>query len=155
MNQSLFQLLPESFWGTLKQITFETGQIICEEGALGLEMYIILSGQVLVCKQVEGQIDTVVGRFGPGESFGEFALFDQSPRSATVQAEAPTQLLVFSRQDLETLIEENPTLAARLMLALMDEMSVRLRSTNEQLSQSIRWGLQSKGYDLDLEQALN
>ncbi len=155
MGKSLFQHLPEQFWGTLKETTFNSGQIICEEGDPGQEMYIILSGSVLVCKQVEGQIDTVVARFGPGDCFGEFALFDQSPRSATVQAEEVTQLLVFSRHDLELLIETAPQMAAQFMLVLMDELSERLRNTNEQLSQSIRWGLQARGYDLASEQGLN
>jgi CRP-like cAMP-binding protein len=155
MSKSLFQQLPESIWGTLKGKNFQAGDVICEEGQPGLEMYIILSGSVLVCKQIEGQIDTVVARFGPGDSFGEFALFDQSPRSATVQAEEPTQLLIFSREDLNNMIDNDPKQAAQFMLILMDEMAERFRSTNEQLSQSIRWGLQARGYDLDLEQALN
>lgn len=153
VSKSLFQHLPEVLWGTLDARTFTTGQVICAEGAPGQEMYIILSGSVLVCKQIEGQLDTVVARFGPGECFGEFALFDQAPRSATVQAETDTQLLLFSRPELERLIKEDPQLAAQFMLILMDEMADRLRSTNEQLSQSIRWGLQARGYELD--QGLN
>ncbi|WP_287129716.1 cyclic nucleotide-binding domain-containing protein [Candidatus Cyanaurora vandensis] len=153
MSKSLFQQLPEVLWGTLVSKTFAAGEVICEEGTPGQAMYIILAGGVVVCKRIEGELDTVVARFGPGECFGEFALFDQAPRSATVQAEHETRLLVFSRRDLEDLITQNPQLAARFMLVLMDELTDRLRSTNEQLSQSIRWGLQSRGYEL--EQGLN
>jgi len=155
MTQSFFQRLPESLWGTLQSKTFRTGQVICEEGDEGKEMYIILTGRVVVCKHIEGQMDTVVARFGPGECFGEFALFDRAPRSATVQAEEATQLLIFTRKDLEKLVDDHPQRAAEFLLVLMDEMADRLRNTNQQLSQSIRWGLQARGYELEFDTALN
>jgi len=148
---SLYETLPANFRGQLVEKSFEVDQVICEEGALGQEMYFILKGAVIVCKQIEGKLDTVIARFGPGEYFGEFALFDSEPRSATVQAEEPTVLLPFSRADLERLINSEPRQGAEFLLQMMDGMTERLRTTNERLSQSIRWGLQAKGYELEEE----
>jgi CRP/FNR family transcriptional regulator, cyclic AMP receptor protein len=149
MIKTLFQSLPIQAWSSLEQRSYGPGDVICHEGDLGNEMFIIHSGKVLVCKAVESQIETVLARFGPGECFGEFSLFDNAPRSATVQAEEATELLVFTRSNLETLIEKDPTLAANFLLVILDEIAHRVRSTNEQLNEAIRWGLQARGYDTE------
>ncbi len=153
MIKTLFQSLPIQAWSSLEQRSYGPGDVICHEGDLGNEMFIIHSGKVLVCKAVESQIETVLARFGPGECFGEFSLFDNAPRSATVQAEEATELLVFTRSNLETLIEKDPTLAANFLLVILDEIAHRVRSTNEQLNEAIRWGLQARGYDSEEQES--
>jgi CRP-like cAMP-binding protein len=138
MIKTLFQSLPIQAWSSLEQRSYSPGDVICHEGDLGNEMFIIHSGKVLVCKAVESQIETV---------------FDNAPRSATVQAEEATELLVFTRSNLETLIEKDPTLAANFLLVILDEIAHRIRSTNEQLNEAIRWGLQAQGYDSEEQES--
>jgi CRP-like cAMP-binding protein len=155
MTKTLFHSLPIQAWSSLEYRSYAPGDVICHEGELGNEMFIISSGKVLVCKAIESQIETVLARFGPGECFGEFSLFDNAPRSATVQAEEVTELLVFKRSDLEILIQKDPTLAANFLLVMLDEIAHRIRSTNEQLNEAIRWGLQARGYSTDSEEIEN
>jgi CRP/FNR family transcriptional regulator, cyclic AMP receptor protein len=151
MIKTLFHSLPIQAWSSLEHRSYGPGDVICHEGELSNEMFIISSGKVLVCKAIESQIETVLARFGPGECFGEFSLFDNAPRSATVQAEEATELLVFNRSDLEVVIQKDPTLAANFLLVMLDEIAQRVRSTNEQLNEAIRWGLQARGYSADPE----
>jgi CRP/FNR family transcriptional regulator, cyclic AMP receptor protein len=153
MEKSLYETLPEAFRAQLQEKDYAADEVICAEGEEGQDMYFILSGAVIVCKQIEGKLDTVIAQFGPGEYFGEFALFDQSPRSATVQAEESSRLVVLNRADLERLIEENAPGAAQFLLMMLDSLTGRLRTTNERLSQSIRWGLQIQGYELEDEES--
>jgi CRP-like cAMP-binding protein len=151
MTKILFHSLPIQAWSSLEHRFYHPGDVICHEGELSNEMFIISSGKVLVCKTIESQLETVLARFGPGECFGEFSLFDSAPRSATVQAEEATELLVFKRSDLEMVIQKDPTLAANFLLVLLDEIAQRVRSTNEQLNEAIRWGLQARGHSADPE----
>ena len=69
----------------------------------------------------------------PGVHFGEMALVDQSPRSATVRARDATRVLVIGRKQFYTLIRKEPVLAVKLLWSFVQVLSHRLRETNEQL----------------------
>lgn len=109
--------------------SYETGTHILKEGESGEELYIVLAGKVSVSRGGTEIVD-----LHPGVHFGEMALVDQSPRSATITAKEPTRLLVVQRRSFYTLIRKEPVLAVKLLWSFVQVLSRRLRETNEQLS---------------------
>lgn len=109
--------------------SYEPGQPVIEEGSEGDEFYIILQGEVEVVKS--GRPLTVLG---PGVHFGEMALVDHSPRSATVRARESTRLMTLSRTSFYHLVRAEPVLSSKLLWSFVQVLSHRLRTTNEALS---------------------
>ncbi|MCC7071059.1 MAG: cyclic nucleotide-binding domain-containing protein [Deltaproteobacteria bacterium] len=118
--------------------TYEGGTPIIKEAENGEELYIILAGRVVVSRGSQEIVE-----LHPGVHFGEMALVDQSPRSATVTAKDPTRLLVVQRRSFYTLIRKEPVLAVKLLWSFVQVLSRRLRETNEQLS-GVRSALESR-----------
>lgn len=118
--------------------TYEAGAEIIKEGDSGEELYVILAGKVLVSRAAQEIVE-----LHPGVHFGEMALVDQSPRSATVTARDATRLLVVQRRSFYTLIRKEPVLAVKLLWSFVQVLSRRLRETNEQLS-GARTALESR-----------
>lgn len=109
--------------------SYDAGATILKEGDTGEELYIVLAGRVSVSRGGQEIVD-----LHPGVHFGEMALVDQSPRSATIVAKDPTRLLVVERRSFYTLIRKEPVLAVKLLWSFVQVLSRRLRETNEQLS---------------------
>jgi signal transduction histidine kinase len=116
----------------LKGVTFErhypTGSQIFQEGDPGDGMYVIKDGSVAISSRLASGETCVLGRVGPGDIFGEMAVLDNDPRSATVTAEVDTIAYYISREDLLHLLEQTPKLSA----SLVRETSRRLRDFNRQ-----------------------
>jgi CRP-like cAMP-binding protein len=77
------------------------------------------------------------------------SLFDRSPRSATVQADAEVMLLALDRAHLQRLIDVNPGAAAAFLHALVHVFIERLRATDDLVAEVTRWGLEATGLDPD------
>ena len=105
---------------------YAAGEIICRQGEPGTEMYIILQGEVEV---VPGGGKPVILK--SGDFFGETALLDRLPRSATVKAAAESVLLVLSEDNFKEVIGTEPLLALRIMKG----MSARMRELDKELRQ--------------------
>jgi CRP-like cAMP-binding protein len=118
--------------------TYEAGTEIIKEADSGEELYIVLAGRVVVSRSGQEIVE-----LHPGVHFGEMALVDQSPRSATVTARDATRLLVVQRRSFYTLIRKEPVLAVKLLWSFVQVLSRRLRETNEQLS-GARTALESR-----------
>ena len=72
---------------------FDKGAIIISEGAHGSKLFIIISGRAEAIKDLGGKSETILGSFGPRSYFGEMALIDDLPRSASVVAKEDTHVL--------------------------------------------------------------
>jgi len=109
--------------------TYQKSESIFEEGSTGNEMYLINSGKVLLSVQGETQqIPLVV--LNPGDFFGEMALVDDSPRSATASAvEDNTELIVIDRARFLFMVRQQPEFA----LSLMHTLCQRLRDMDKRL----------------------
>jgi CRP/FNR family cyclic AMP-dependent transcriptional regulator len=106
---------------------------VCKEGSPGDNMFILVEGRVNIVKEdVEGH-RKVVAAISKGKSFGEMALFDGEPRSATVMAAVDSTMLVLSKENLERLLDEHPRMGSKLLLKLGKPISRRLRATTGQL----------------------
>jgi CRP/FNR family cyclic AMP-dependent transcriptional regulator len=101
--------------------------VLITEGDRSDSFYVILSGKVKVFLSDEHGKEVQLNTQGPGEYFGELALIDQAPRSASVMTLEPSQLAVVSRQDFQRCLAENPDIAVELISFLVS----RVRSLTE------------------------
>jgi CRP/FNR family cyclic AMP-dependent transcriptional regulator len=108
-----------------KEVQFPEGKEICKQGQTGLGLHIITDGETRVIVN-----DRTRRRLGPGAFFGEMALLDDGPRSATVIAESPVETLSLSAWDFKEVIRNHPTIA----LKVLEEVSHRLREADSSLS---------------------
>lgn len=108
---------------------YQQGDVIIREGDNGEELFIVLSGTVKISSRGEH-----LAELGAGGHFGEMALVDHSPRSATVEATTHARMLVMQRTGFYTLIRKEPALAVKLLWSFVQGLSRRLRDTNNQLS---------------------
>ncbi len=114
----------------VRPATFKAGEIIFREGDPGDGMYFILSGYVSVFTGGRAHRLTT---FAEGVFFGEMAILENEPRSATVRAETDAQLLFMATEDFQRLTESEPSLAAHILHRISRELSHRLRITNSEV----------------------
>jgi CRP-like cAMP-binding protein len=92
-------------------------------------LYVLASGRVKVCVSSSGGKELILATLGAEQFFGEMALLDNEPRSASVIAQLPTVAYRIRRDEFERLIEQHPTIARKLLR----ELSLRLRRSNAQM----------------------
>lgn len=109
------------------------GEEICREGDNGRSMYVVGEGEVVVCRQGEGDSQVRMVRLGRGEFFGEMALIDPQPRSATVVVEKQATLYALGCKDLYSLYQEDLQGYVMLMQNLCRELARRLRRADERI----------------------
>ena len=134
---------------SLRERPLRRGQILLREGDTGDEMFLVRSGSLVISKGVTGRVEQVLARVGPGDFFGEMALFDRSPRSATIQADSDTMLLVLDRAGLSKLTEVSPRAAAAFFESLVLIFIERLRASGDLVAEVTRWGLEATGLDVE------
>ena len=134
---------------SLRERPLKRGQVLFREGEVGEEMFIVLRGTIVISKPVTGRVEQVLARMGPGDFFGEMALFDRSARSATIQADADATLLVLDREAMRRLTELSPRAAAAFFYALVQVFIERLRASGDLVAEVTRWGLEATGLDMD------
>ena len=108
---------------------YEDQEVICRQGEAGNFMYVVQSGRAVVTHE-DGGTESVVGNLAPGDVFGEMAIFDRQPRSATVRAMGSARILTLDKRAFLRRVHEDPTLAVRIL----ERMSPRIRSLNEEVS---------------------
>jgi CRP/FNR family transcriptional regulator len=119
---------------------FEPGQVVFREGDASDTCYIVRSGRARAVREHSGGRTLTLATFGPGEFFGELALFEDERRSATVEAIEPTDVVAVLGPDMRRLMVEHPGISARLVIAL----GRRLRETNERLTRQSFQTVQSR-----------
>ena len=149
-NLSLFQDLDLPALSKLAALLVSTRisarAVIFRESSDSDALYIVQTGQIVISKHVQGEVDIVLTRFRSGDFFGEMGLFDAAPRSATAHAETDSILLRLDRKAFQQILADYPEMAARICYRLVTVFIERLRSTNEQAREAIRWGLEATGY---------
>jgi CRP-like cAMP-binding protein len=127
----VFSGLPRRLLGRLAAQLFEkgyeSGDVIFREGDPGKGLFVVLTGEIEVLR------DTVRGTerlalFGPGSAFGEMALIDDQPRSATARATAPTRLLILYRTHFDALVEGDRAIALVVMRNLLRTLAGYVRA---------------------------
>ena len=113
--------------------TYKKDEHIFKQHAPAEGMYVILDGAVEIIDPDSG---TVFASLETGDFFGELALLDEEPRSASAHATQPSRLIGFFRTDLLTLMKRYPELGNKIMLNLARVLGERLRKTNEELAKT-------------------
>ncbi len=113
---------------------YKAGEPVFYQGDPGLGMYIIREGEVSIrIAEGEGE-DKELAVLSDGDFFGELALLDESPRSATAICKTDCSLVGFFRTDLFEMIEQKTDLGLKIVLRLAEILAVRLRKTDKELS---------------------
>jgi CRP-like cAMP-binding protein len=98
--------------------SLEAGEVLCHKGDAAGQLYGVLSGRLKVVGSSSEGREVVFVVMGPGEVTGEIALIDGRPRSATIVAIEPSELVVISRRDFLAFLRENRDAAIQLCLVL-------------------------------------
>ena len=114
----------------LHRRNYAPGEDIFTQGVPGAGMYIILSGEVSIIIEPGNK---EIALLNEGEFFGEMALLDESPRSATARAKSQCIVLGFFQSDLFGLLERSPKLGSKIILRLARIVGERLKFSNEQV----------------------
>jgi CRP/FNR family transcriptional regulator, cyclic AMP receptor protein len=95
------------------EVRVPAGNILCEQGSVGREAFVIVDGQADVRRN-----GRKVATLGPGEAVGELALLDHGPRTATVKAADDLVVLVLGVREFSGIIDEVPSITHKLLKAL-------------------------------------
>jgi CRP-like cAMP-binding protein len=109
---------------------FAAGEVIFREGDSSNTCYVVRAGHARALREHADGRQLALAMFGPGDIFGELAMFDDERRSATVEAVEPLEVLAILGPDMRRLMSRRPQLAVALAVSL----SRRLRATNERLA---------------------
>jgi CRP/FNR family cyclic AMP-dependent transcriptional regulator len=104
------------------------GTVLFRDGDQGEEMFILQSGKVKISKRIRG-VEKTLAVLEKGEFFGEMAILNDKPRSATAETADECEMLVIDRKTFDTLLRSNVEIAIRFIKRLAD----RLREANDQM----------------------
>ena len=125
-KMELFRGISERELGRLEKLArprnYEPGQMIVEEGTSGIALFVIIKGKVRVTQKGPDGGQKEIRTMGAGGAFGEMALFNSRPRSATITAVEPTECLAIHQFDFLDELRKSPEIAIRLL----DTLSQRL-----------------------------
>lgn len=96
-----------------RDIDYPAGKVVVREGEEGGRFFLIVSGTAIVTRRGRR-----IRKLGPGDLFGDIALLDGEPRSATVEAETPLSTLSLAMWHFRGALRENPSIALKLLLVL-------------------------------------
>ena len=103
---------------SLDEVQVPKGKVLVEEGRIGLEFFLIVEGRAVGHPRGEGRWPPS----GPGDYFGELALLDRRPRSASVVSETEMDLLVLSQRQFNGLLESVPTISRKMLAAMANRL---------------------------------
>jgi len=120
--------------------SFAAGQVIFREGDESDTCYMVRGGTARALRESPDGRSITLARFGPGDFFGELAMFDDERRSATLEAVDELETLAILGADMRRLLREHNDIAMKLVVAL----GRRLRLTNERLARQSFQTVQSR-----------
>jgi diguanylate cyclase (GGDEF)-like protein len=143
-NVSLFSKLKQSELAVIAQYSetsrFEAGSVVFRESETADALFIIQSGEISINRETEGET-SCIATFIDGETFGEFDLFENSPRTATAIAEKESVILRFPSAGtmFNELLERHAEMAARILHRFLATVAGRIRYTNSLISEKTGW----------------
>ncbi|MGQ0506464.1 MAG: cyclic nucleotide-binding domain-containing protein [Myxococcaceae bacterium] len=117
----------------LHQRTYQPNEVVFREGDPAAGMYIIMRGSVNIVARMPDGSERILAQLGERQFFGEMALLEDEPRSASCVALEKTELLGFFEPDLDALVQRDARLGSRILWHLARLMAGRLRAMNETL----------------------
>ena len=129
----------------MREKSFDKGELIFREGAEGNEAFRILEGRIEISIHVSGQGDVPLGHLVPGDIFGEMALLDGEPRTASIRTVQPTQLLRLEQEPFYELMDDRIEIARGIIHVLLQRLRLRTNDVHR---------LQAQLADMKLERGL-
>jgi CRP/FNR family transcriptional regulator len=120
--------------------SYAAGEVVFREGDQSDTCYIVRSGHARAIREHPDGRSITLANFGPGDIFGELAMFDDERRSATVETFESTEVIAILGNDMRRLLRAHPDIAVKLISAL----GRRLRETNERLARQSFQTVQSR-----------
>lgn len=147
-GSSLFHGMDDTEVAVLTSIfherTMGEGATVFVEQMPGEMLYLIQSGTIKISKMLaEGEEKTLV-LLGPEDVFGEMAILDGAPRSATARVAESARLLCIKKADFENLCDQHPRLGMKLMRNIVRVFSQRIRENNDEFRDMLLWSLGKK-----------
>jgi sigma-B regulation protein RsbU (phosphoserine phosphatase) len=112
---------------------YPAGSVVCHEGELEHVFYIIEEGQVAITQRLPGGDEQTLGVQGPGSFFGEIALLENRPRSASVRTLTDSHLLEITEEDFEQMVHRSPEAALTVLRGVIRSLRETDRTTISQL----------------------
>jgi len=112
---------------------YKTGRVLFFENTPGEVMYLVLQGLVGIYKSAGGRQEIQLAVLGPGSFFGEMSLLDNQPRSATARIVEDAELVVITKKAFEQMLETDPGITSKILIAMLRAVFERLRATDEKL----------------------
>jgi len=141
---SVFATLGEADLAQVAQLavprTFEPGQVVFREGDNSDTCYIVRSGHARAVREHGEGRELALANFGPGDIFGELAMFDDEKRSATVESIDDMTAIAILGPDMQRLLRDHPEISLKLVVAL----GRKLREANERLARQSFQTVQSR-----------
>ncbi len=145
---SLFDGLSTSEVNALLALTtrkrLRARQVLCRRGDPSGQLHGVLSGRLRVVSEGEDGREAILNLIDPGEVIGEISLFDAQPRSATVEALEPTELITLHRRDLLPFLHRNPKVTLKLAAVLAQRVRALSEVAQDALLLSISGRLAKK-----------
>ena len=110
-----------------KMISYPAKKKICNEGECGTEIYVLAEGNASVFVKGRNKKEAKVGEIGQGEIFGEMAIIEDLPRTATLITDVDSKLVVIEKHELENLMNKNCHLGKVVMKNIALGLSRKLR----------------------------
>lgn len=141
-NVSIFKDLSDGELDAMKNLwtlrTVPPRQRIVTEGELMHEFFIVATGVVHVRRMTQDH-EVLLARIGPGGFFGEINLFEEATATASVYAMDEVHLAVVPNNTFRGFMSSRPDIGYKVTARLLNEVSSRLRQTNERLVHSMFW----------------
>jgi CRP-like cAMP-binding protein len=119
----------------MHQRQYKKGESVFNEGEPGAGMYIVKNGEVGITRKMDNGAELALALVKEHGFFGELALLDEIPRSASARAVADTVLFAFSKPSLESLCRRNPRLGIKILSNLSRLICRRLVKSNDAMEQ--------------------
>ncbi len=121
----------------------DEGTTVFIENMPGESLFLIKKGTIRISKMfAEGDEKTLVV-LGPEDIFGEMAVIDGLPRSATARVAEAAELISLKKTDFELLCKNDPTLALKVLVNIVKVFSKRIREANEEYREMLIWSLKT------------
>ncbi len=130
----------EIFQRFLKEMECAPNEAVFLQGDEGRDLFIVGEGRVAVRVRAPEGADVDVAELGPGDFFGEMAIFEDAPRSATCVMNDGGRIYRLRKSDFFSLMEQHPRTAIRVLYRMVNITTGRLTSTSSFLSELVQWG---------------
>lgn len=109
---------------------YKKGSVLFVEGMPGEVLYVVTEGSVEITKKTKDG-DVTIAVLNPGEIVGEMSLIDAGPRTATGRTNADSKLIVITKKSFNEMLDSDPKIAAKILMALLKVINKRLRITDK------------------------